>query len=141
MSFKTNFLTSRPVVEKMIADAEIERLRLQTKLGSSTVSEYRSSQSAEETEQEKAEWISDLAQAEADILAAPVGSRARRKAELIRNDRQLKLDNLEFEEGEDTSDPRAAVRAAKSLKNTQALLGVQIEFIAELTVRLGQLPA
>ena len=140
MSFKTNLLTIRSVVEKMIADAEIEKLRLQNKLGSSTVSEYRSSQTAEETDQEKAEWQSDLAQANADILAAAAGSRAKRKAELTRNDRQLKLDNLEFEEGEDTSDPKAAVKAATSLKRTQALLAVQLDLIAELNQRLAQLP-
>ena len=137
--FKTNLLTVRSVVEKMIFEADMERKRLDSKLTSSEVTEYRSTKSIEEAEQEKAEWIKERDEAETDMQAAPVGSREKRRAELTRNSFQVKLDELEFEEGEETSDPKKAIRAAISQRRTVALLGVQVELLAELNDTLDKI--
>jgi hypothetical protein len=141
MGFKTNVLTGRGLITRMIEDAQIEKLRLETKLGSNTVSEYRSTRSAEETAEDKAQWEADLAKAEATIANAAEGSREKRGAELDRDQLRWKLNQLAFDEEGDSSDPKNIVDAAVSLERTRALLDVQVALIAELNQRLTELPA
>ncbi len=141
MGFKTNVLTGRSLVTRMIEDAQIEKIRLETKLGINTVSEHRSTRSAESDAEDKAELEAALATAEATFANAPEGSREKRGAEIKRNMLQIQLEEMEFEEEEDNSNPRNIVDSALSLVRTQALLDIQVTYIEELNLRLSQLPA
>ena len=138
--FKTELLTVKSLVERMLEEARIEKLRLESKLGSSTVTTFKSTQSVTEREEDKASWQTKLARAETDVENAAPGSLELKKAELERDELKLKLDKLTYAELSGGSDPQDVVEGAKSIKKTQALLDIEIAYIAELETRLGQFP-
>lgn len=141
MSFKTNVLTVRSLVERMIQDADNERRRLQSKLDANISSEYTASRSAEETEQDRAILVVDLARAESDVAAAPEGSRKKAVLELQRDTLSIKLRRMDLADSSEDSNQKEIVDGATSIKRIQALLDVQVALIAELNERLAQLPA
>jgi len=141
MGFKTSVLTGRDLVTRMIEDAQIEKIRLESKLGINTVSEHRSVRSAESEAEDKAQMVLNLANAESAFANAPEGSREKRGADIKRMKLRSLLDEMEFEAEEDNSNPRNIVDAVLSLERTKVLLDIQLAYITELNQRLGQLPA
>lgn len=141
MRFKTNVLTGRDLFTRMIEDAQIEKIRLETKLGINTVSEHRSTRSAESDAEDKAALESEMTTAVTNFTNAPEGSREKRKAEIQRRKIQVKLDELEFSLEDDNSNPRNIVDTALSLERTKAILDIQVAYLEELNLRLSQLPA
>ena len=141
MGFKTNVLTGRDLVTRMIEDAQIEKIRLETKLGINTVSEHRSNRSAESEAEDKAELVLNLANAEAAFANAPEGSREKRGADIKRTKLMALLDEMEFDAEADNANPRNIVETALSLERTRVLLDTQLVYITELNQRLAQLPA
>jgi len=125
----------------MIEDAQIEKIRLESKLGINTVSEHRSVRSAESEAEDKAQMVLNLANAESAFANAPEGSREKRGADIKRMKLRSLLDEMEFEAEEDNSNPRNIVDAVLSLERTKVLLDIQLAYITELNQRLGQLPA
>jgi len=125
----------------MIEDAQIEKIRLESKLGINTVFEHRSVRSAESEAEDKAQMVLNLANAESAFANAPEGSREKRGADIKRMKLRSLLDEMEFEAEEDNSNPRNIVDAVLSLERTKVLLDIQLAYITELNQRLGQLPA
>lgn len=141
MNFRTNFLTVRSVVEKMILDADNERNRLQSKLGLATTAQYDANKNAEEDEQDKALLISKLARAESDYDSAEPGSMKQKRFEITRDLLRVKKREMDLDAIDDNSDPQKIVDGATSENRIQALLDVQIALVAELRQRLTELPA
>jgi hypothetical protein len=141
MNFKTNFLTVRSVVEKMILDADNERKRLESRLGLATTSQYKANQNAEEEEQDKALLIANLARAESDFNAAPEGSIEQKRLEVTRDRLRVEKKQMDLDAIDDNSDPQKIVDGATSENRIQALFDVQTALVAELRQRLTELPA
>ena len=140
MGFKTSVLTGRDLVTRMIEDAQIEKIRLESKLGINTVSEHRSVRSAENEAEDKAQLVLNLANAESAFANAPEGSREKRGADIKRMKLRSLLDEMEFEAEGDNSNPRNIVDTVLSLERTKVLLDIQLAYITELNQRLSQLP-
>ena len=139
--FKTELLTVKSLVLRMIEEARIEKLNLETKLGASTVTTFKSSKSVTERDEDKVNWQTKLARAETDVIAAAPGSLELKKAQIDRDDLKLKLDKLQYSELIGGSDPQDVVEGNKSIKRTEAILAVETAFLAELQERLGQFPS
>jgi hypothetical protein len=141
MNFRTNFLTVRSVVEKMILDADNERRRLESRLGLTSTSQYKANQNAEEDEQNKALLIANLARAESDYNAAPAGSIEQKRFEVTRDRLRVEKKQIDLDEIDNNSDPQKIVDGAASENRIQALFDVQTALVAELRQRLTELPA
>ena len=139
--FKTELLTVKSLVLRMIEEARIEKLNLETKLGASTVTTFKSSKSVKERDEDKVNWQTKLARAEADVIAAAPGSLELKKVAIERDDLKLKLDKLQYSELIGGSDPQDVVEGNKSIKRTEAILAVETAYLAELQERLGQFPS
>jgi len=125
----------------MFEEAKIEKIRLESKLGISTVTTFKSTQSVAERDEDKANWQGKLARAQADMAVAAPGSIALKRVTIERDDFKLKLDKIELSELTGGADPQDVVDGIKMIKRTQALLEVEIELIAELEVTLATFPA
>ena len=140
MSFKTELLTVRNLIVRLIDEAKIEKINLETKLGASTVTTFKSAKSVAERDEDKVNWQAKLVRAEAELIAAASGSLEFDKAELERDDLKVKLNRVKLSERMGGSDPLDIVEGAKMIKRFQALLDIENNYIAELELRMTQLP-
>lgn len=138
-TFKTELVTSRPVAERLLEKAGIEKIKVEKKLGNSVIKSYTASQSLTNRLEDKAEWEKELAKATADVNNLPAGP-AKDRAVVDQQEFQWRLNKMNLaENGGDN--PEDIVWAEYEKSVGMAVLPKTTEFIAEMTARRDSLPA
>ena len=136
MNFKLELVTSRPVAERILERANIERIKVEKKLGTGILRSFYSSQSLSDKLKDKAEWESSLAKATSDVNNLPEGP-AREKAKVDQLEFQWRLGKMALDQ--DAEKPEDVVFS--ELEKSVAMAGLpKIEqFISELTTHMDSL--
>lgn len=137
MSFKIELVTSRPVADRILERASIEKIRVEKKLGSSIIKSYTTSQSLSAKLEDKAEWESNLAKANSDIATLPEGP-AKELAKVNKQEFQWRLDKLAL--ATEAEDPEDVVWAELDKSIAMSSLPKVEQLIAELTAHKETLP-
>lgn len=137
MSFKIELVTSRPVADRILQRASIEKIRVEKKLGSSIIKSYTTSQSLSAKLEDKAEWESNLAKAISDVATLPEGP-AKERAKVNQQEFQWRLDKLAL--ATEAEDPEDVVWAELDKSIAMSSLPKVEQLIAELTAHRDTLP-
>ena len=137
MNFRLELVTSRPVAERLLEKARIEKIKVEKKLGNSIIKSYTTSQSLSEKQKDKAEWESNLVKATTDLANSPEGP-LKSKARVDQQEYQWRLDKLALaDQGEN---PEEVVWAELDKAVSIVALPKVEQLITELTAHKETLP-
>ena len=137
MFLKIELVTSRPVADRILERAAIEKIRVEKKLGNSIIKSYTTSQSLSAKLDDKAEWESNLVKATADVASLPEGP-AKAKAKVDQQECQWRLDKMALDT--EAVDPEDVVWAEFDKSVAIDSLPKIEQLITDLTAHKATLP-
>jgi hypothetical protein len=135
--FRIELVTSRPVAQRLLDKADIERIKIEKKLGTSIIKSYTTSQSLSNKLEDKAEWESKLAKAISDISNLAEGP-AKDRAKVDKQEFEWRLNRFALDD--QAENPEEIVWSEVDKAIALANLPIVSELITELTAHKATLP-